>query len=449
MKVCLVLYDPQEFGGLEEYATTLAVGLKQQGQEVSVLSMTWAPPDNQYFRRLRESGVTLVQIPKWLSWPASHWPTKVRILTAVMWILLPVTLFLAAGLWLRRRGSWWEAYDSVYGRLSGEIFQRFIAQNRREPLARLLLNWWRFRWRPDVLHIQGYTSTLLFAIEWAAAKKVPVVYEEHQTPDARFDWWKGFQQSINKATTVVAVSEESARALRSVCGVTRPIVVRSPLLPDPMASGWKPDNKSAQGDDPIRISTVARLVVAKGLTYLLETIAQVKSTHPTVQFRVYGDGVLRQELLAQAEQLGLDGQAIFVGAFTSRDELSRIMSETDIFVMSSILEGQPLGVVEAMAYGRAILTTAVGGIPEIIEDGTNGLLCEPKKPACLAEKIRLLIEDPVLRTRLGQAARLSYERGPYQPVAVSDHFISIYSEAIQHERGENTKQPGFIGSVSG
>ena len=66
MKICMILFDPQEFGGLEEYATTLAVGLKQQGQDVSVLSMTWAPPENQYFRRLRKHGVTVVQIPKWL-----------------------------------------------------------------------------------------------------------------------------------------------------------------------------------------------------------------------------------------------------------------------------------------------------------------------------------------------------------------------------------------------
>ncbi|HRQ40432.1 MAG TPA: glycosyltransferase family 4 protein [Chloroflexota bacterium] len=449
MKICMVLFDPQEFGGLEEYAATLAIGLKQQGQEVSVLSMTWTPPENQYFRRLRENGVTIAQIPKWLSWPASHWPTKERILTVVMWFLLPVTLLLSAGLWLRRRGSWRQAYLSVYGRVSGKIFERFIAENRREPLARMLLNWWRIRWRPDVLHIQGYTSTLLFAIEWAAAKNVPVVYEEHQTPDAQFDWWKGFQQSINKATTVVAVSEESARALRTVCGVTRPIVVRGPLLPDPMASGWKPDAKLPQEEEPIRVSTVARLVVAKGLNYLLETIAQIKLAHPTAQFRVFGDGVLRQELLAYAEQLELDGPAIFVGAFTSRDELSRIMSETDIFVMSSILEGQPLGVVEAMAYGRAIVTTSVGGIPEIIEDGVNGLLCEPKNPTCLAEKIRLLIEDPALRTSLGQAARHSYEKGPFQPVAVSNLFVSIYTEAIRQGRGKSLEQQGVARSLSG
>lgn len=430
----MVLYDPQEFGGLEEYAATLAISLHQREHSVSVLSTTWAPPDNQYLRRLREHGVMVVQVPQWLSRPASHWPTKMRILAALMRLTSPLVYLLASGLVLRRQYPWGQALTSAHGWLRGQLQRRFIAPDRYKSLARLLLTWWRWHWRPDLLHIQGYTNTLLFAIDWAHAKNVPVVYEEHQTPDARFDWWQGFQQSVNKAAMVVAVSETSAQALRTVCGVTRPIVVRSPLLPDPMASGWSKDNRQPKQNMPINITTVARLVVAKGLVYLLEAIDQVKATHPTARFRVYGDGELRQELLALADQLGLDGNAIFVGAFTSRDELSRIMAETDIFVMSSILEGQPLGVVEAMAYGCPIVTTAVGGIPELIEDRVNGLLCSPKDPACLADKIRTLIEDYQLRTRLGQAARHAYEQGPFQPASLCDHFVSVYQTALRQER---------------
>ena len=454
----MVLYDPQEIGGLEEYATTLAIGLQQRGHQVSVLSTTWAPPDNQYLRRLREHEVTVVQTPKWLSRPASHWPTKKKVLAAVMGLAGPLIYLLAGGLFLRRRlrraqssrRAWGQALTSAHGWLRGQLLVRFIGPDRGKPLARLLLNWWRLRWRPDLLHIQGYTSNLLFAIDWAYAKKIPVVYEEHQTPDAQFDWWQDFQQSINKAATVVAVSEKSAQALRAVCGVTRPIVVRSPLLPDPIpfplrgrsplrglrsgdvpvASGWRKNGRPRPSDEPVRVTTVARLYVTKGLAYLLEAIAQVKATHPAVQFRVYGDGSLRQQLLAYAGQLGLDGKAIFVGPFTSREALSQIMAQTDIFVMSSILEGQPLGVVEAMAYGCPIVTTSVGGIPELIEDGVNGLLCQPKDPACLAHKIRLLIEDPALRSRLGRAARHSSKQGPFQPAAVCDHFISIYHEVL-------------------
>ena len=195
------------------------------------------------------------------------------------------------------------------------------------------------------------------------------------------------------------------------------------------------------------MSTVARLFVTKGLRYLLSAIPLVKEIFPNAEFRVYGDGPLRQELAAYARDLGLDGEAIFVGAFTSREELSRIMARTDVFVMSSILEGQPLGVVEAMAYGCPIVTTAVGGIPELIKDGVNGLLCEPADPVCLARKICALLEDPDLRSQLGSAARRAYEQGPYQPAAVCEHFISIYKDVLEdtkYSQGEDlSRAPSY------
>jgi glycosyltransferase involved in cell wall biosynthesis len=295
----------------------------------------------------------------------------------------------------------------------------------------LLLDWWRILWRPDMLHIQGYTTSLLFVIDWAHKRKIPVLYEEHQTPDAHFNWWQGFEKSINKSTRVIAVSEKSAEALKEVCGVTRPIVVRSPLLLDPLTRGWQ---RNAHDDDRnrvLKVTTVARLVEAKGLTYLLDTAAMIRKTHPGVDFRVYGEGELRGELLAKAECLGLDGERIFRGAFTNREKLDNIMAETDIFVMSSILEGQPLSVVEAMAYGCPIIATTVGGIPELIEDGVNGLLCPPRAPECLNEKIIALIENPAFRDGLGRAARRTYEQGPFQPAAVSEYFLSVYQDAVQ------------------
>ena len=432
MRICLVLYDIQEFGGLEQYAGVLAEGLKQFGHEVSVISTAWVQPDNQYLKRLHKNGISIVQLPKWISLPASDWQTKEKILAAIMRLLSPIVYLLGIFLLLFKRRSWRQSLISSNGWLHGLLLDHLIAPDRRKLFTRILLNWWRIRWHPDILHIQGYTTNLLFVIEWAYCKKMPVVYEEHQTPDPQFNWWKDFQKTINKSAVVVAVSEKSAEALRTVCGVTQPIVVRAPLMVDPVVSGWEKDNKSIYRYGPVSVTTVARLYVTKGLTYLLEAIAQVKKKHPETQFRVHGDGPLRQELLEYARQLGLDGNQIFVGAFT-HDELPQIMSKTDIFAMASILEGQPLAVVEAMAYGCPIVTTSVGGIPELIDDGINGLLCEPRDPNCLAQKINTLIEDPELRAKLGSAARKSYEQGPYQPASLSEHFVSIYNEARQQQ----------------
>ena len=111
--------------------------------------------------------------------------------------------------------------------------------------------------------------------------------------------------------------------------------------------------------------------------------------------------------------------------------LGNLNADTDIFVISSVLEGQPMCLVEAMAHGCPIVTTAVGGIPELIEDGVNGLLCAPRDPDALAERIQLLMERSDLRRRLGAAARRTYEQGPYQPASVCAHFESIYGEVLR------------------
>ena len=270
MRVCLVIHELQEFGGLEEYATSLGVALKQAGQDVSVLSDAWAPAGNQYVRRLREAGVRYVQPPKWLSLPASDWQAKERILRVVVAAATPLVYLAAVGLFIVRRAAWRASITSARNRLQAALMTHVIGPHRGGPLGRMLLRWWRLWWRPDLLHLQGYSTGLLYVIDWAVTCRLPVAYEEHQTPDPQFDWWQGFHATINKATVVIAVSDESARKLRSVCGVTRPIVVRSSVLPDPMALGWR---RADPSPDALMVTTVARLYVTKGLTYLLETIA--------------------------------------------------------------------------------------------------------------------------------------------------------------------------------
>jgi glycosyltransferase involved in cell wall biosynthesis len=439
MKIGVVVSDLLNFGGLEEFAKNLAIGVRQQGHEVSVLCAGWAPADNQYLRQLRAAGIPVIQLPRWLARAASNWDTKQRILRVVMALSLPLVLVLALTLWALRRKPLAQAWVSAYGWLRGQ-WMRLLGPDHRQPFVRLLLALWRWRWHYDVLHIHGYTSTLLFVIDWAHVHQVPVVYQEHQTPDAQFDWWKDFKASINKATIVVGVSEKSAQALREVCGVTQPVEVAYYMVPDPYAEGWRAAEPVVSTNGmpaPIRLTTLARLYVTKGLNYLLDTIVLVKKVHPQAQFKVYGDGPLREELLAYARQLGLKGEEIFVGAFTSRQELSDIFAHTDIYVMSSILEGLPISLLEAMSYARPIVTTPAGGSAEAIKDGVNGILCEMRNPARLADAICRLIEDPALRQRLGQAARKSYEQGPFLPATVCKHFIAIYQDAI----GSRQSQP--------
>ncbi len=429
MRVCMLMYDVQDFGGLEEYAINLATGLRQAGHDVSVLSVHYIPPGNQYARRVRAAGIPLAQPPRWISHLAADWATKERVLAAAMTVAAPITWVAAAGLAVGRRQGWSSSLASAHGWLRRQIMTHVVGPNRSPALGRAMLWWWRLRWRPDVVHMHGYTSNLLFAIEWAHARGLPVAYQEHQTPDAQFDWWKGFDRIVNKANLVVAASDISADKLRSIAGVTRPIVASEPIMPDPMAAGWRrPTRPPGQG--PTRMVTLARLYVTKGLIHLLDAIVDVRRTHPDTVFTVYGDGPLRDGLLAAAAARGLDGRQIFQPAFTDRQSLTRILGENDVFVMSSILEGQPLALIEAMAHGCPIVTTTVGGIPELIQDGVNGLLCPPADAAKLADAIRVMIDDPALRDRLGRAVRQSYEKGRFSPATVCQTFVRAYQQAI-------------------
>jgi glycosyltransferase involved in cell wall biosynthesis len=428
-RIGIVVSDLLEFGGLEKIATELAIALRQEGQPVCVVSTGWAPASNQYRVNLRDHQVPYIQAPRWLHRLASDWPTKERLLARVLWACWPLIAATAAALMIGRRQSWAKSFASARGWLSHKLLGRLIGPNRHQSLARLMLTWWQWRWQPGVVHLQGYTSALLFALDWAAARRLPTVYTENQTPDPRFDWWKDFGHSINKATIVVAASDASAQALREVCQVRRPIVTFYPAVTDPVSEGHSIALRDQAPGAPLNVTTIARLSVTKGLQYLLEAIQSLNGAFPATRFRVYGDGPLRQELAEYAAKLGLRSEDLFAGTF-SRAELPGIMASTDIFLMSSILEGLPLALVEAMAYGRPIIATAVGGNAEIIEDGVSGMLCPPRDPVCLSNQLKRLLGASELRTRLARAARQAYEQGGFTPTAMAQHHMAIYQQAL-------------------
>lgn len=425
----MILYDMQELGGLEEYTITLALGLQQMGHEVSVLSTAWVSSDNQYLVRLRQSPVRFTQLPKWVSLPASDWKTKEKILNGLTWLFIPLILLLGLAIMVAKWTPPGDAFQSARNWFRGRAMKWVVGPDWRKPFTRLMLAYWKATWQPDILHIQGYTTSLLFVIDWAHAKQLPIVYEEHQTPDPQFNWWQGFDQCINKADVVIAVSEKSAEGLRTICGVTRPIVVQGPLVPDPADLGFPVDEHAGENGQ-VQLTAIARLFVTKGLVYLLDAFKEIRTNHPGASLKIYGEGPLREELAAHARNLGLDSAGIFAGAFNSRNELSRIMKHTGIFVMPSILEGQPVSLVEAMAYGRPIVTTNVGGIPEIIQDGENGLLCAPADSTCLMKQINRLIENPALRSQFAGASRRSYEQGPFRPLSVCQNFLNVYNSVL-------------------
>ena len=182
-------------------------------------------------------------------------------------------------------------------------------------------------------------------------------------------------------------------------------------------------------DGVIRVVTIARLSDEKGLSVLVMAAERVLASRPSVAFTVHGDGYLRGDLTVQIERAGLEAHVHLNGAF-SRQDLPAIMSGADIFALPSLTEGYPLSIVEAMAWGVPVVATNVGGVPELIRHGVNGLLCAAGDPDSLASALLALVDDPVRALEMGAAARAFY-RSSLKP----EHLVARYGEAYAEAMG--------------
>jgi glycosyltransferase involved in cell wall biosynthesis len=153
------------------------------------------------------------------------------------------------------------------------------------------------------------------------------------------------------------------------------------------------------------VVTVASLTRKKGYVYLIEAAYDLLRNHvggENPRFLFVGDGSDRQELSTIINHLGLDDSILFLG---SRQDVKELLLLADVLVLPSLWEGLPNVILEAMAVGVAVIATRVGGVPEIIKDGHNGLLVDPKNSVSLVMAILRLMKNKDLRSQLVFRAR--------------------------------------------
>jgi glycosyltransferase involved in cell wall biosynthesis len=150
------------------------------------------------------------------------------------------------------------------------------------------------------------------------------------------------------------------------------------------------------------VGCVARLVPVKDHATLVEAFAIVRAEHPELHLVLVGDGECRRELEAQVERLGLTGAVTFTGELRGGGNHHRAF---DISALTSLSEGFPNSLVEAMAAGVPVVATAVGGSVDAVAEGETGFLVPPRNAGALALALRRLAEDPALRATFGSAAR--------------------------------------------
>jgi glycosyltransferase involved in cell wall biosynthesis len=175
---------------------------------------------------------------------------------------------------------------------------------------------------------------------------------------------------------------------------------------------------------------VAGLRPQKNPALLLEAFHREPASEPQAHLLFVGRGALKSELERQVGALGLQERVHLLGL---RWDIPEILNATDVFVMGSDYEGNPLSVMEAMAAGKPMICTAVGGVPELVQDGECSLLVPPRDVKALAGAMRYMLESPKARKSMGEAsARRAVER--FDLRVMTEAYESLYRTAIARGR---------------
>jgi glycosyltransferase involved in cell wall biosynthesis len=159
-------------------------------------------------------------------------------------------------------------------------------------------------------------------------------------------------------------------------------------------------------DGPV-VLEVARLAEVKGQRHLIAALARLDASGILVGEDIERGGSYEEVLRREAERLDVADRVVFAGY---RSDVPAVLAGCDVFCLPSTAEGMPLSVLEAMAQGKPVVATAVGGTPELVVDGVTGLLVPPGDAEALAEALGRVLSDPELAKRMGAAGRQRVER---------------------------------------
>lgn len=236
----------------------------------------------------------------------------------------------------------------------------------------------------------------------ARAFSVPTVFHLHGAEFRKFTdelaspaLRRRIVTTLQRSTAVIALSDSWADYLRSIAPGARVTAVANPV--------YLPAQPARDCEQAGRVLFLGRADQRKGIFDLLEAFAALRSRHPQATLGIGGDGDLGK-VRARVAELGLQDCVDVLGWLGSEAKQEQL-ARAQVFVLPSYDEGLPMAMLESMAHGKAIVVTPVGGIPEAVQHGAQGLLVPPGKVDQLAEALEALLSDAALRERLGDGAR--------------------------------------------
>jgi len=281
----------------------------------------------------------------------------------------------------------------------------FYLSKRRGPDPRMIPQLHRLfcSFRPDVVHTHLYV--LRYTLLPTLLSRVPArAHTVHNIAQKEVD---GIGKLVHRiafrlaSVVPVSISQEVADTVRATYGrnIHTPLIYNG--IPTKQFVSKTARSATPKGKSHVWIH-IGRFAPQKNHLLLVEAFALAVREHPEMELWLVGDGPLRAAVEAAVTELDLEAKTSFLGL---RADVPQLMASSDALVLSSGWEGLPLTVLEAMAAGKPVVATAVGGVPELVEDGATGILVPPGDAKALAQGLLRLAQDPDLRRRMGRAAQ--------------------------------------------
>lgn len=253
---------------------------------------------------------------------------------------------------------------------------------------------------PDVVHT--HMGALRYVLPWVLARRCPTVHtmhivaEHHRT--APWITRAAFALGVQPVGVSRAVSESITReyGVRDVPVIDNGIPVGRYRSPEVPRVEWR--RRAGVPESAFAFVNVARFMKQKNHLLLIESFARAFARHPETRLLLAGEGPLQEEARRRAADLGVAEAVVFLGL---RRDVPELLAASDVFAMASDYEGNPLSVLEAMAAGLPVVSTAVGGIPELVEDGRSGILVKAGDGEALSRAMIRLLDAPDETAALG------------------------------------------------
>lgn len=285
--------------------------------------------------------------------------------------------------------------------------------------------------QPDVVHLHSRIGADVMGGIAARLAQVPVVHTRRQD-NPEMPWVVAVKYLLHDR--VIAISGGIAQVLLAEgLSAAKLRCVRSAVdarcYHQPRDRRWFESEFRVPEDSQV-IGVVAQLIARKGHRFLLQAMPALLGQFPTLHVIFFGKGALEAELRETILNLGLAERVQFAGF---REDLPRILPCLDLLVHPALMEGLGVSLLQAASARVPIVASRVGGIPEVVRDGYNGLLVPPGEVDSLSLAISRLLADPALVSRMGESGRELVQR-EFSVEAMVEGNLQVYRELLQ-ERG--------------